>query len=119
MLFKVSSIWFFCVVVDDKLKLLPKDILLQLYYSFINTFFKHTVLLPEAVHANIYWISFLNYGNAIRLVTISTYNAHTANLFRYTNILQIQKGFFYVFCVTIVMFKFCKCQLPSIFSHLF
>ena len=34
------------------------------------------------------------------------------------HILQIQKEFF-VFCVMSVMIKFCKCQLPSIFSHLF
>ena len=98
-------------------KLLTKYILLQLYYSFIY---------PYLAYGIVVWCSTCQYtldshfklqNRAIRLVTMSTYNAHTGNLFRCTNILQVQKV--YVFNAMIFMFKFHVCQLPGIFSHLF
>ena len=138
---KVSSTCFLGVIIDDKLKwdvhvlklkqkiskglgilckarkLLPKDILLQLYYSFIYPYLTYGIVVWGSTCQYILDSLFKLQKRAVRLVTMSTYNTHTANLFRCTNILQVQKV--YVFNVMIFMFKFHKCQLLGIFSHLF
>ena len=98
-------------------KLFPLPILCNLY---------NTLLLPYLSYANIVWgncsVTLLNrllvlQKKAIRLITKSSYRAHTAPLFKRMNILNVNS--IYIMQLGQFMFQYKHNNLPPVFDDLF
>ena len=138
---RVSSTRFLGVVIDDKLKWnehilfvkqkvskglgiickakkkFSKETLRTLYYSFIYPYLMYGIVVWGSANHNVMQPLMKIHKRCIRVITLSSWKAHTAELFRSTRVLQIDKVFIY--SVMLFMYKFHKNKLPCILNKLF
>ena len=138
---RVSSTRFLGVVIDDKLKWnehilfvkqkvskglgiickakkkFSKGTLRTLYYSFIYPYLMYGIVVWGSANHNVMQPLMKIHKRCIRVITLSSWKAHTAELFRSTRVLQIDKVFIY--SVMLFMYKFHKNKLPCILNKLF
>ena len=69
--------------------ILPKNILLTLYYSMIQQYITYGLLMWGNAHALILRKTVLLQKRAIRYIDNASYNSHTEPLFKKYNILKL------------------------------
>jgi hypothetical protein len=102
----------------NKLKhFLPKNILLCIYCSLVQSYLTYGILAWGNTH-NIYLDNLLKLQKrAVRYITMSHFRAHSSPLFKELKLLTIYD--LYKLHLSIFMFKYSLDQLPSIFNYYF
>ena len=98
-------------------KYLKRDILCNLYYTFLYPYFTYCIhVWGNACQSYVSKLVKLR-KRAIRIITFSQYNSNTVPLYQTLRILNISNIARYV--VIQFMYRFKACTLPSIFSDMF
>ena len=94
--------------------------LITLYYACVYPYITYGIALWGSTIVHIRILS-LNFKKKIvlRIITLSSFRAHTDILFNKTHILQVPKVYMYVYSVVIIMYTFNNNLLPSVFNNMY
>jgi hypothetical protein len=104
-------------IISKARKSLPRSSLITLYYTMIYPYLTYCIeAWGNAAQIHVSSLYKLQ-KRAIRVITSSSYHAHTDPLFKNLGILKLCH--IYTSCICIFIFKFIKGMLPMIFNNIF
>ena len=97
--------------------LLPKSVVKTLYYTLVYPYLHYGITIWGCnYNSNLQRLGILQ-KRAIRIISNSSYNAHTNPLFKANSILKLQD--ITTLNIASIMYLYSTCQLPKTFQHLF
>ena len=96
---------------------LPAETLRSLYFALVHPYYEYANIMWAVRNTAVLQKLFITQKRAVRVITNSSWNAHTYPLFRKTHTLTIQE--LHKLQVACFMFQVDKGHMPSYFSSVF
>ena len=96
---------------------LDRETLLKLYFAFIHPYLNYCIDVWGRCNQHYFQTLFRLQKRAVRLITFSTWRAHSAPLFETLEILSLEH--MYIMSVSLFMYKFYFRLLPPVVDELF